>query len=74
MFGGNPRIHQFRPQLFKSGRVVLALWLGLKQGDGADVLSAVLIFCRGNFFQLVPQVNRIHQHFGLTIPVVDNHG
>lgn len=43
MFGGNPGVHQLRPQLFKSSRVLLALRLGLKQGNGADVLSAILI-------------------------------
>ena len=73
MFGGNPSVHQFRPQLFKSGRVLLTLWLCLKQGNGANILSAVLIFRRSDFFQLVPQVNRIHQHFGLTAPVVNDH-
>lgn len=37
MFGGNPGVHQLRPQLFKSSRVLLALRLGLEQGDGAVV-------------------------------------
>ena len=72
MFGGNPGVHQLRPQFFKSGRVLLALRLGLEQGDGTDILSAVLIFCCGDFLQFVPQVDRVHQHFGLAIPVINN--
>ena len=73
MFGGNPGVHQLRPQLFKSGRILLALWLGLEQGDGTDVFSAILIFCRSDFFQPVPKGDCIHQHFGLTVPVIDDH-
>ena len=74
LFGGNPGVHQLVPQLFKGGRVLLALRLRLKQRDRTDIFArpGVLRIC--DFFQFVPQVDCINQHLGLTVPVIDDHG
>ena len=66
-------VHQLVPQFFKGGSVLLAFWLCLEQGDGANILTCFCIFRTGKFFQLIPQINRVNQHIGLTVPVVDDH-
>ena len=66
-------VHQLIPQLFKGGSVLLAFWLCLEQRDGANILACFGILPTGKFFQLIPQINRVNQHIGLTVPVVDDH-
>ena len=67
-------VHQLVPQFFKGGSVLLAFWLCLEQGDGANIFArfGILRICK--FFQLISQINSVNQHIGLTVPVVNNHG
>ena len=74
LLGGNPGVHQLVPQLFKGGRVLLALRLCLKQRDRTDIFARPVIFRICDFFQFVPQVDCINQHFGLAVPVIDDNG
>ena len=74
LLGGNPGVHQLVPQLFKGGRVLLALRLCLKQRDRTDIFARFGILRACDFFQFVPQVDCINQHLGLTVPVIDDHG
>ena len=74
LFSGNTGVHQLVPQLFKGGRVLLALRLRLKQRDRTDIFARLGVLRICNFFQLVPQVNCVNQHLGLAVPVIDDHG
>ena len=74
LLGGNPGVHQLVPQLFKGGRVLLAFRLCLKQCDRADIFARLDVLRICNFFQFVPQVNRVNQHLRLAVPVIDDHG
>ena len=57
-----------------SQNLLLALRLCLKQRDRTDIFARLGVLRICNFFQLVPQVNRVNQHLGLAVPVVDDHG
>ena len=74
MLGGNPGVHQFVPQFFKGGRVLLAFRLCLKQRDRADIFPRLGVLRACDFFQFVPQVDRVNQYLGLAVPVIDDHG
>ena len=74
MLGGNPGVHQFVPQFFKGGRVLLAFRLCLKQRDRADIFPRLSVLRACDFFQFVPQVDRVNQYLGLAVPVIDDHG
>ena len=53
LFCGDTGVHQLVPQLFKSGRIFLALGLCLEQGDGADIFACFGILRICKFFQLI---------------------
>ena len=72
LLSGNPGVHQLVPQFFKSCRVLLALRLCLKQRDWTNIFPRLGVLRICNFFQLVPQVDCINQHLGLTVPVIDD--
>ena len=74
MLGGNPGVHQFVPQFFKGGRVLLTFRLCLKQRDRADIFPRLGVLHACDFFQFVPQVDRVNQYLGLAVPVIDDHG
>ncbi len=75
MFGGNPVSTSVSARIFsKVVASVLALLRGWawNRTMGRNIFPPFWIFCCGDFFQPVPQVNRVHQHLGLTVPVVDD--
>ena len=72
LLGGNPGVHQLVPQFFKGGRILFALRLCLKQRDRTNIFPRLGVLRICNFFQLVPQVDCINQHLGLTVPVIDD--
>ena len=74
LLGGDSLVHQFVPQLFKGGRVLLAFWLCLEQCDRTDIFARLGVLRACDFFQFVPQVDCINQHLGLAVPVIDDHG
>ena len=74
MLGGDSLVHQLVPQFFKGCRVLLALRLCLKQRDRTDIFARLGVLRICNFFQFVPQVNRVNQHLRLAVPVIDDHG
>ena len=74
LLSGDSLVHQLIPQFFKGGCVLLAFWLRLKQRNRTDIFARLGVLRICNFFQLVPQVNRVNQHLGLAVPVVDDHG
>ena len=59
--------------LFKSGSVLFALGLCLKQHDGADVAAAVAVFCHGLCLQNALHLDSVVQHIQLIVAVHYEH-
>ena len=54
--------------------MLLAFRLCLKQRDRADIFPRLGVLRACDFFQFVPQVDRVNQYLGLAVPVIDDHG